>query len=780
MGFASSGYGGGRWGILGCSVSSLLLIVIILGSSFPIVAHAAEILYKRQSLSLNESLESAGGRFRLGFFSRGSSPKRYYLGIWYNTSGEAVVWVANRATPLNDTAGGRLTILDNGTLAVVDGAGAPYWSSNSTIDWSNSSATLEDDGAFVLRAGDGVSQLWSSFDHPTDTFIPKMEMTADPAKRQAPRFVSWRSLDDPAPGNYSLGLDPNGSGQLYIWNGEKFRWRSGQWNRESFIGITRMRPLSIYGFNLAVGDNGTMSLTFTPPDDTLLRFVMAWDGVERTSTLNQSSQEWGVVWEQPLTDCETYNFCGRNGICSNESSCSCLRGFQPRSELEWNAGDRSSGCVRRTLLGCQSNSTNSTNSSSPSGVAGDAFARFDNVKLPDFAETILRIDEDTCAALCSGNCSCIGYAYVTSIGCMVWTGDLVDLAEFVNSTNGKTLFLKLAGSEFTESEWWRNGEEAGDYTPDQGVSTGVRQDFSGPRDQLLDDEQNGAKASDLPMFSFDAIAAATDNFSDSNKLGQGGFGHVYRGVLPAGEEIAVKRLSRSSGQGVDEFKNEVTLIAKLQHRNLVRLLGCCIQGEEKILIYEYMPNKSLDSFLFNPTRQPMLDWRKRFDIIEGVARGLLYLHRDSRLRVVHRDLKASNILLDEEMNPKISDFGMARIFGGNQNSDSTNRVVWQLWTADREEEIIDPCIRDSCPAQQVLRCIHIGLLCVQDRAHDRPTMSTVVIMLGSEAPIHQVPKQPTFAAEGSPSETGSQSQSQKDDGDGFSVNDVTITTLTGR
>ncbi|RVW86392.1 G-type lectin S-receptor-like serine/threonine-protein kinase RKS1 [Vitis vinifera] len=171
------------------------------------------------------------------------------------------------------------------------------------------------------------------------------------------------------------------------------------------------------------------------------------------------------------------------------------------------------------------------------------------------------------------------------------------------------------------------------------------------------------------------IAAATNNFSFTNKLGWGGFGSVYKGQLSNGQEIAVKRLSKDSGQGVEEFKNEVTLIAKLQHRNLVKLLGCCIEEEEKVLIYEYMPNKSLDSFIFDETKRSMLTWEKRFEIIIGIAQGILYLHQDSRLRIIHGDLKASNVLLDVDMIPKISDFGMARLFGGNQIEGSTNRVV---------------------------------------------------------------------------------------------------------
>ncbi|KAF3517034.1 hypothetical protein DY000_02063073 [Brassica cretica] len=180
---------------------------------------------------------------------------------------------------------------------------------------------------------------------------------------------------------------------------------------------------------------------------------------------------------------------------------------------------------------------------------------------------------------------------------------------------------------------------------------------------------------ELPLMEFEAVAIATNNFSDGNKLGKGGFGIVYKGMLPDGKEIAVKRLSKKSLQGTGEFQNEVRLIARLQHLNLVRLLGCCVEKGEKMLIYEYLENLSLDSHLFDKIRRSNLSWQKRFDIANGIARGLLYLHQDSRFRVIHRDLKASNVLLDKNMTPKISDFGMARIFGREETEANTRKVV---------------------------------------------------------------------------------------------------------
>ncbi|CAL5410890.1 unnamed protein product [Camellia sinensis] len=308
----------------------------------------------------------------------------------------------------------------------------------------------------------------------------------------------------------------------------------------------------------------------------------------------------------------------------------------------------------------------------------------------------------------------------------------------------------------------RRQQSNGTQKDEERSQSALLHELANPPSVAINQEGQFVSSQELPFMELATIMAATDNFSDSNKLGQGGFGTVYKGVLSDGKEIAVKSLSGKSWQGLEEFMNEVIVIAKLQHRNLVRLLGCGIQGEEKLLIYEYMPNKSLDLFLFE------LQWDIRFNIIHGIARGLLYLHEDSRLKIIHRDQKPNNVLLDQEMVAKISVFGMARIFGEDQNTGNTKRVggtygkrnsgfyltkhaptllayAWRLWNEGKELEFLDPLLAGSCPVTEVVRCIHIGLLCVQEDPADRPNMSPVVVLLGSESATLPQPRQPAVS-----------------------------------
>ncbi|KAL5721402.1 non-specific protein-tyrosine kinase [Ranunculus cassubicifolius] len=303
------------------------------------------------------------------------------------------------------------------------------------------------------------------------------------------------------------------------------------------------------------------------------------------------------------------------------------------------------------------------------------------------------------------------------------------------------------------------------------------------------------------QFNFGIVTTATDNFNDANKLGEGGFGAVYKGTLLDGRKIAVKRLSKNSGQGIQEFKNEVLLLAKLQHRNLVRLLGFCLEGREKLLIYEYVPNASLDMFIFGPIKRSNLDWATRYNIIQGIARGLLYLHEDSPDRIIHRDLKAGNILLDSQMNPKIADFGLARLFVVDQIEGNTNKIVgtygymppeyllqghfsvkldvfsfgvlvleiitgqrnssfystdgdqdllsyaWRQWEEENAMELVDPTMREEYSTDEVMKCIQMAMLCVQKEVEKRPTMASVVLMLNNHFFELPTPTAPAFFAD---------------------------------
>ncbi|KAI5415982.1 hypothetical protein KIW84_041136, partial [Lathyrus oleraceus] len=327
---------------------------------------------------------------------------------------------------------------------------------------------------------------------------------------------------------------------------------------------------------------------------------------------------------------------------------------------------------------------------------------------------------------------------------------------------------------------------------------------------------------DLIVFGYLTIKVATDNFSTENKLGEGGFGAVYKGKLRKGQEIAVKRLSENSNQGLEEFRNEITLTARLQHVNLVRLLGYCTKRNEKLLIYEYLPNKSLDHFLFDPRKSILLDWRKRVNIIEGITQGLVYLQEYSNFTIIHRDLKASNVLLDHEMNPKIADFGLARIFGKNELEANTSRIVGtygsvppeyvrkgiyspkydvysfgvlllqvisgkrsshyygshenmnlleyahELWMEGRGDEFLDPSLDDSTCHCKIMRCMQVGLLCVQENSADRPSMLEVDSLLKNEGTPVGTPNMPAF------------SMKKHEDDKGDTMNDVTISEMVAR
>ncbi|KAK9095597.1 hypothetical protein Scep_027066 [Stephania cephalantha] len=631
------------------------------------LTHAgSDTIAKNQQLSDGQTLVSAEGDFVLGFFSPPNSTNRY-VGIWYGKlSPKTVVWVANRGRPLTDS-NGELALNGDGSLVIVDrGSGHIVVSYGSASNANNTTAKLLDDGNLILSEGNDGSRsgriLWQSFENPTDTILPGMKLGVNLKTKQNHVLTSWRSEEDPSPGVYSFGANPSSSTQFFIWQDETIYWKTEIFSKNTLLpqleintAALQLRFKHLFNYSYITNEDEQYFTYSVSNYDFISRLVLDLYGKIKQYAWSEELEKWNILWTFPRDICDVYAPCGANCICDANSSilCKCSQGFEPVSHRKWESGNWSDGCQRRVKLKC-----------------GDevGFLLLRNLKVPHLVpfQDGWGPDIKQCEAACRQDCSCTAYASANESKCLFLYNDLFNLQENYSGVHhvDEDVFIKVAASEL---EIAKRKEVLQLELPTEIIAISEFNSINASRKH-----QHG---SDMQLFSFSTIAAATNNFSMANKLGEGGFGPVYMGKLHEGQEIAVKRLSRTSKQGLVEFTNEIKLIAKLQHKNLVRLLGCSIHGEEKMLIYEYMPNNSLDSFLFDVGKQRILDWGRRVGIIEGIARGLLYLHNYSRLRVIHRDLKASNILLDGEMNPKISDFGMARIFGLNESVACTGRIA---------------------------------------------------------------------------------------------------------
>nr|KYP35588.1 Putative serine/threonine-protein kinase receptor [Cajanus cajan] len=686
-----------------------------------------------------------------------------YLAVWKTNWDTYWVWLSDRNQPV-DPDSAVLSLNHSGVLKIESQRGKPIILYSPPQPINNTVATLLDTGNFVLQQlhpnGSTMSVLWQSFDYPIDTMIPTMKLGVNHKTGHNWSLVSYFANDDiniVTPGAFSLEWEPVGE-ELVIRRRGKVSWRSGKLRNNRFEHISEDAQRTLNYTVVSNADESSFSFTTTNDDVDVLWWI-ASDG-----QLNNYSET--VVWADM---CYGYN--------------------------------TDEGCQRwEDIPECRSR--------------GDVYQRKTGHLNFEYAisEPNMSYGLSDCQAMCWSNCSCTGYK------------------EHNHNGTGCTFFS--SGPYYTLSDVGERFYMLGNVTQQIDKSTAKSEPpgtkkfiwisaliatilliiclfsvclilkkrkymFQGTssRKEFEDDLKHGLE---LKAFTYISIMEATDGFSSENKLGQGGFGPVYKGIFSTGQEVAIKRLSKSSTQGIVEFKNELKLICELQHMNLVQLLGYCIHEEERILLYEYMPNKSLDFFIFDCTRRKLLDWKKRFNIIEGIAQGLLYLHKYSRLKVIHRDLKASNILLDENWNPKISDFGMARIFTQQEPVENTNRVVgtygymspeyamegifstksdvysfgvllleiisgrrntsfydddhplnlighaWELWNVGEPLQLVDQSLNESFEPDEVQRCIHVGLLCVEQYTNDRPTMFDILSMLTNKSAIVSLPQRPAF------------------------------------
>ncbi|KAF5774510.1 putative protein kinase RLK-Pelle-DLSV family [Helianthus annuus] len=788
---------------------TLIIFTILTINYFP--ATGVSTLKVGDQLNHTSQLVSPNNNFTLGFFTIPATNSTY-LGIWYtNDEQYRRVWVANPSTPITSSSTllmidpylGRIIIATTGGTVIVNISD----NNNKFGQTTNLTATLQDTGDFQLKNETDNNIIWRSFDYPTNVFLPGMKLGSDLKTGRNWNLTSWLSDEVPDVGAFSLSWVSNGenSQRLLVQQRGRPYWTSGDLRGHMFeFMIVNDLLLSRYNLHYVYNDEERYfsyeSVNNIHPMWILRPHGRIVDGNDRRLSANDLC----------------YGFDSGNGCVASSDTPKCR---SERDRFSTLSGDFVSDVMRRVV---DDNSSLSI---------GD------------------------CMVKCWNDCGCLGFVSVENgTGCIRWIGaKSVGNFSVDSQGNAVTKFVLVSanpskGNDAKILNW--APLVAGicllfcfgllSYAKNRKLKREERQKRDDRRIlEMMANEsfrdssdivRDGRKGSDIVVFSIAAIVTATNDFSDENKLGKGGFGPVYKGKLSDEREIAVKRLSRTSGQGLVEFKNELILIAKLQHTNLVRVLGCCIHGEEKMLIYEYMPNKSLDYFLFDETKKAMLDWLKRWNIIEGIAQGLLYLHKYSRMRVIHRDLKASNVLLDESMNPKISDFGIARIFKQDETEAITKRVVgtygymspeyamegtfsvksdvfsfgvlileivsgrrnssfshldkttnlvryaWELWQQGDAAQLQDPTLGNSCVIDQLLRTVHVALLCVQENAEDRPVMSDVIFMLTNDTMQLPGPKRSAFFFGRTVSMSTSVERKSKD----YSVNNMSVTVMEAR
>ncbi|XP_021802028.1 G-type lectin S-receptor-like serine/threonine-protein kinase At2g19130 [Prunus avium] len=579
------------------------------------ISMASHTISRGQSLSGRQKITSPSGIFELGFFTPGNS-RNYYIGIWYkNLPNQTIVWVANRREPVSKPSSSVLQLLENGNLTLSSPSTVAIWSTNSRSNVSNSTvAMLLDNGNFVIRnAFDSSAVIWQSFDHPTDTLLPGAKLGYNNHSKQELILTSWRSPQNPAPGHFSYKLQQGGEGFSLFWNDYEY-------------------VLSYY--------------TFSGYPHNLSRRKLEINGQLNEYVWHKDIRRWELEFFVPFEQCEVYALCGAFSICNQQKwpHCSCLNGFEPKIPEDWKLGAHSDGCVRRTRFQCSAGGYHS-------------FLVMPNVLYPNNSESLLAVANiDECRLACSRNCFCTAFAYDNK--CLIWKGEIFNLKQLtpdaiLYGNIGKDLYLRIADPNKTDrkTKWIVAGVLAGCLFVVSILMVFIRRRKPVIALEIVENS--------LLLFKYRDLRSATKNFSE--KLGEGGFGSVFKGILPNSTAIAVKEL-KTLEQGEKQFRAEVGTIGAIHHINLVRLRGFCAETSKRLLVYEYMPNGSLQSLLLqkNPL---MLDWKTRYHIAIGTARGLAYLHEECRDCIIHCDIKPENILLDAEYSPKLADFGLAKLMG---------------------------------------------------------------------------------------------------------------------
>ncbi|XP_040377598.1 putative receptor protein kinase ZmPK1 [Oryza brachyantha] len=667
----------------------------------PIIAMSREILPLKSSLSVDDYqsdlLRSRDGTFSCGF--RAVYDNAFAFSIWYtNTASETVVWTANRGRPVH-ARGSAVTLHKGGALVLTDYDGTVVWQSdNNSSDVQQ--ARLLDTGNLVMTSSTGMI-VWQSFDSPTDTLLPTQHIVA------TTKLVSANGFHDP--GHYmfhftdssvlSLIYDDADVHDIYWPDPDDGLYQS----KRNRYNSTRMGVL--HGNGDFVSSDFADQQPFSASDrgsGIKRRLTLDPDGNLRLYSLDSSNGDWSVSWVAISQPCNIHGLCGPNGIChySPAPTCSCPPGFEMNNPGNW-----TQGCKAIVDTSCS--------------VAQVQSVRFVHLPDTDFwgsdQRHVDKISLHACRNICESDCNCRGFQYVIREGTCFPKSFLFNGRAYPSHRSARNMYLKIAGSTnisgmlvpqsnvldprkhsrschqmdaktmvpFPDVHRTSQGETRWSYF--YGFAAAIftlealfiatawffvsRWELGSLEIQAVEQGYMMMAISNFRRYNYKELAKATKKFR--YELGRGGSGIVYRGALDDGRAVAVKMLENVR-QCEEEFQAELRIIGNINHMNLVRIWGFCSENSHRMLVTEYIENGSLANILFDGNI--LLDWRRRFNIAVGVAKGLAYLHHECLEWVIHCDVKPENILLDKDLEPKIADFGLAKLLSRGGSNQKVSRV----------------------------------------------------------------------------------------------------------